>query len=427
MHKFTQGLRCQDVSAGLRNLHPSDAVLAHLEETQRVGMASGVAALIRGRDVIDDAANLRAIVADQLDIPNVYFDAVVETLEEAGMVSDVVRNGRRITSFNESVPFYSDLYPRLGEVWQNAAPTELEQQTVLLVDELAKAPIARDEVVDRLGLDSAEFDTVLELTTQSQLVQLVSVGVDDVLYSPFLGFEQPGLIADLVRDHGSAELADAFETIRGEQGMPISRAGKVVSDAVSRGLLLAPSVKLEGGHSEAFATLPYTLDTQLLQGRKPVLDKALAVVACLRAGQHFGGYSNMSPGQLVYAIDKLLREGQIGAHSSSERQYRTLNRAGVIKFGEDRVPWGNGRGKWVVPTLIDTDDNREALRLARDLITHGESMSDRGTNHPEAAKLLDSNDPYSAPLRTVHLLRDKSRMKDKHWQAAFDKLMGHKH
>src|SRR3546814_6668531 len=137
----------------------------------------------------------------------------ISTLEEAGMVSDVRRQGHRIASFSETVPFYSDLYPRPGNVWRSAGPTELEQQVVLLVDGLAKAPLARDEVVDRLGLDSSQFGTLLELSQQTQLVQVIGVDGDDVLYSPFFGFEQPALIAEMVREHGSHELADAFEVV----------------------------------------------------------------------------------------------------------------------------------------------------------------------------------------------------------------------
>ena len=58
-----------------------------------------------------------------------------------------------------------------------------------------------------------------------------------------------------------------------------------------------------GGTLQPFATLPYTLDPGLLRSRKPVLEKALAVLACLRCGQHFGGATSLSPGAMVNVID----------------------------------------------------------------------------------------------------------------------------
>lgn len=421
MDEFLQGLRAQDVNAGLRNLHPSDAVLGDLAETQRVGMAAGVASLVRGREVIEDAQNLRAIVADQLDIPPLTFDTVVTTLEEAGMVNDVKRARNRITSFSENVPYYSDLYQKLGATWRAADPTELEQQVVLIVDALAQAPIARDEIIDKLALDTADFDVLVEVTTSTDLVQSISVGSDQILYSPFLGFEQPQLIADIVIDHGTIELSDAFSRVREHQGLPVSQAGAVVEDAVSRGLLIAPSVQLPSGEFESFATLPYSADVNLLKARKPVLEKALAVVACLRTAQYFGGYSNLTPTALVYSIDKLLRDGFIKPHSSSERQYRLLLHAGVIRYGKDL----RAGGKWITPTLIDTEDNRDALKLAKDLIVHGELLESRTANQPAALKLLNSDDRFAAPLKTVSRLRDKRNLTDRQWQTAIDKLMGH--
>lgn len=326
MDKFTEGLRCQDVNAGLRNIDQSSAVLGNLEDTQRVGMAASLASLIRGREVIEDAQSLRAIAADQLDISSFAFEKVIETLADADLIGGLKHDGRKLVSFTEKVPFYSSLYPRLGEAWRDSRPTELEQQVVLLVEELAKVPVARDEVVSRLGLDETEFDTVLEVSTLSELVQRIEIGSDEILYSPFLGFEKPDLISETVSEHGSYELADALAAVRQEQGIPVSKGGAVVRDAVKRGLLMAPSVLKPDGTAEAFATLPYSIDRELLRSRKPVLDKALAVIACLRAGQYFGGYSNLSPAALVNVIDKLLRTGRINPHSAAERQYQILTR-----------------------------------------------------------------------------------------------------
>lgn len=385
-------------------------------------MAAGLASLIRGQDVVEDTQNLQVIAAEQLDVTPLAFNSVITTLEEAGFIADVRRAGNRIESFTEHVPFYRDLYEDLGANWRAAKPTELEQQVVLLVDALAHAPMAQDEVVDKLSLDTSEFADILEVAEQSELIQSIKFGSDRILYSPFFGFENPAAILEIVTDYGSGQLADAFGAIRNEQGMPLSLAGPVIEDAVSRGLLMAPSVELPSGALEAFATLPYSIDKTVLKGEKPILDKALAVIACLRTGQHFGGYSSLSPSALVAAINKLLTAGYIDPHSSSERQYRLLSRAGVIELAPDKVSWG----KWRTPTLIDTTDNRAALLLARDLISHGESISSRLPNQEEIGKLLESDDPYGSPLKTVARYRNKKHLSDKQWQSAVDKMLGHK-
>ena len=93
----------------------------------------------------------------------------------------------------------------------------------------------------------------------------------------------------------------------------------------------------------------------------------------------------------------------------------------MIKLAADLRP----NGRWKTPTLIDTPDNRAALELARDLLTYGESLSARVPNQTKIGQLLDSGSPYGTPMKTVKRYRDKQHMKDKKWQLAIDKLMGH--
>lgn len=422
MNEFEAGLRAQDVHAGLRNLDQSSGILVPLADTQRIGMAAGIAALIRGRDVIDDVQSLQVIAAEQLDITPFAFTAVVDTLEQVGFISAVKRTGVRVESFSENVPFYADLYEQLGTHWRASKPTEFEQQVIALVDGLAHAPIPYDEAADRLGLDTSEFADVLELSEQTDLIKTVELGRDKILFSPFFGFENPDLIAQIVQDHGSAEIADAFATLRDQQGLPLSMASEVIEDAVARGIIMAPSVELPSGEFEAFATLPYTIDRQVLKGEKPIMEKTLAIIACLRTGQHFGGYSSLPARSLVMAIDKLLRQGYIDPHSSSERQYRLLSRAGVIELGPDNVSWG----RWRTPTLIDTPDNRAALMMAKDLLSYGESVASRVGGTEAAGTLLNSDDPYGTPMRTVQRYKKKKHLTDRQWQSAVDKMLGHR-
>jgi hypothetical protein len=51
---YTEGLRCQDVNAGLRTFDATSAVLTPVKKTRLIGMAADLASLIRDRELISD-------------------------------------------------------------------------------------------------------------------------------------------------------------------------------------------------------------------------------------------------------------------------------------------------------------------------------------------------------------------------------------
>jgi hypothetical protein len=419
---FQQGLRCQDVHSGLRNVDPNSPLLGPLTDTRVVGMAATLAGLVRGRDVVSDAQSLAVVAAAQLDVDMLAFNDVVSVLEEVGFIQGVQRQGRKIISFTETVPYYDDIYVSLGASWSERQPTGLEQQLLLVVDGLSAAPVALEELEGSFGLDRSDVPRLLEVGMGAGLVHVLRTIDGDVAYSPFFGFENPELLGDLVREHGSDRLATEFEALRAEQGLPIDRERfPLLTDAVARGLVMAPSVQLPQGGAQPFAALPYVPDKSLLIARKPIVDKALAVLACLRCAQHFGGYNNLSPAGLVNVIDKLLdrNRGFLNPNSAHRRQYELMHRAGLIFFGSDPMPGGT----WAVPTFIDSEDNREALALARDLITHGEALQHR-VNDSQARGALDLGKGYTAPLQTMHRARELAMPDPKHFQKVFEAAMG---
>lgn len=126
MERFDEGLRCQDVHAGLRNVDPNSGTLTALAETQLIGMAASLAALVRGQDVIVDAQALRAVAAEQLDVNQFAFDSVIAALADVGFVEGVQRwpwlpsdgrslgavawmpgSGTRFARFSAQVPLHS--------------------------------------------------------------------------------------------------------------------------------------------------------------------------------------------------------------------------------------------------------------------------------------------------------------------------------
>lgn len=418
MDTYQAGLRCQDVNSGLRTFDAASPSLTPLKKTRLVGMAADVAALVRDTPIIADMPALEAVAAAELDIPSTSFDVVVDVLERVGFVELTRNRSGDVTGLTSEVPYYQDLYTTLGADWRERAPSQLEEEIVAVVDRLAAGPLPAEMLVEGVGVESSDVERILQLGTDTQLIKTVS-GVDGaILYSPFTAFENPALLSDLAEQHGSDQLLSEFDALRNRQGLAVTpERFPLLYDAVGRGLLIAPSVELPGGSEQPFATLPYTLDRGLLVGEKPVLDKALAVLACIRCGEEFGGYSDLP--SAVAAINKLLREGELNPHSSSERQYRLMRNKGVVAYGPDPMPWG----KWVVPTLIDTPDNRRALEIARDLLTLGESMA--GRDAETARDMLATDARYLGPMKSVAAHRPRLAHKEPEYSKIIAAVMGY--
>lgn len=210
MNPFDEGLRCQDVHAGLRNVDPTSGVLRPLMDTRLVGMAATLASLIRGQDVIADASALQAVAAEQLDVDLYAFNEVVGLLEQRGYIAGVVRSKGKIERFTESVPFYADLYSELGLAWRDRGPSQLEEQVVAVVHRLAAAPMPVEELVEELNLDQSDVPALFDLGKSSHLMKVLRTIDGDVVYSPFYAFENPKAVDELVATHGSERLAEEF-------------------------------------------------------------------------------------------------------------------------------------------------------------------------------------------------------------------------
>lgn len=422
MEQFNEGLRCQDVHSGLRNVDPNSPLLGPLNDTRLVGMAATLAGLIRGRDVVEDAQALMQVAAHQLDVHMLSFAEVIALLEDAGYVAGVQRRGGKITTFTENVPYYDDLYTALGQAWRDRAPTELEQQMLIVVDGLSQAPVPLESLADNYGLDLAAVPDILEIGTGAGLVRTLRTIDGDIAYSPFFGYENPQLLESLVLQHGTDQLVAEFSAVRTRQGLELVPGNyPLLTQAVAGGLVMAPSVRLPDGTARAFAAMPYASDAKLLTARKPVLEKALAVLACLRCAESYAEHNTLTPEALVNVINKLLdrNRGFLNPNSAHKRQYELMRNAGLIVFAPDTMPGG----KWVTPTFVDTHDNREALMLARDLIMHGE-LIERRVDDSVARTALQAGQGYQAPMQTSHRMREYAQPSAQHFERIFEKAMG---
>jgi hypothetical protein len=398
------GLRCHDAHHGLMNVDSRSGYIAQLGDIREVGMAANLAVNIRGRDVIADADALQQIAAEELGVEPLLFNRTLELLQEADLAT--VRHMGSKRSIEERVPIHENLYDRLGEVWSARRPSELQEETIAVVNSLAQAPMELDEL--ERALPKADLEPILAVGGSTELIRKLELSDGTVvLYSPYFAFENPDQLRGIFESHESEQVQAVMSRLRGEQGVLVDESDPAFADMVSRGLLMTPTIDGAGGPA-SFAFLPYAASQKVLRVEKSVLDKAVQILACVRYGEHRAMATKIrSPGGILSRLLDASHQYTLSPHSEHKRQYRTLHRLGIVEF----VP----SGSWVAVRLIDTDDNKRAVRLALDLLRHGEEMADKGANE-DARRLLAHGDQMHNPLRTIKDRRDAPRLSADMWE-----------
>lgn len=391
------GLRAHDVHTGIDSAQvdrTSGLIARDLHVTQQVGMAGALATAVKGLEIVSDVPALRTIAGEQIDIPPLVFDSVVETLAEIDFVRNVRRAHGAVVSFYENIPEDFDrLYERLGEVWEQREPGEIESALLYTVDDLSMGPRS----VAELDVDPSALESVLALGEAAEAIRVAPVGGRNVAYSPFFAYENPEAVEVALSTADIDAVRGSVEAVRRYQGLPVSTSTDVetLTGLVGAGLVAGPSVLRPDGTTEAFAVAPYGVGRELLTTRKPVLDKALAILAAVRMGEHFGGVTSLFA---PIALLRALREGRVvGPHSSSRRQYAVLHRLSIVRF------IGSPNGRTSIQ-LVDTADNREAVDLAVELMSHGEAMESR-ESRVTPSQLLLPRGRYVPPVRAIRPAR----------------------
>lgn len=416
MEKEAEGLRCQDVNLGLR-IGSNSWTRSVLDNTQIVGMAADLAGLIRGVNIIEDVDPLKIVASETLDISPNELEPVLGVLESCDFI-EVQRSNGRTVAIADRVPVFQDLYSSLGSAWRERKPRQLEEEVITAVHLLARSPIPLEELVPSHGFDKNDIADIVKIGEQSSVIRQVETLDGILLYSPYTAFENPTAMHEALINHGPGELADALGEITDYQGLPIDPVkSPILSDAVAMGIISAPSVELRDGTLKPFGVLPHLLDQELTTTKKMILDKALTIVACIRCGQHFGGKTNTR--DAIAVINALLEQDYLNPHGSHQRQYKLMRDQGIIEF----LPDMREGGKWVRPALIKTEDNIEAMKIARGLLS-GENLQAGRDSSPDIKKLLGLDAKSLKSLQTSSRKKATGAIDSQHLSAAFESLMG---
>ena len=161
MEKRVIGLRAQDIQTGLQEVQVAGPAAGMLDTTLLVGMACRLAIHIRGVDIIDDEQRLY-LLGDRIGINSLVLPTVLELLEEAEFAT-IERSLGHIKRISERVPYFGNIYDRLGEIWGDRNPHEVEQATIQILDKLVDGPRALTNIRSNYSLDDSDFDTLLRV------------------------------------------------------------------------------------------------------------------------------------------------------------------------------------------------------------------------------------------------------------------------
>jgi len=171
--------------------------------------------------------------------------------------------------------------------------------------------------------------------------------------------ENPEKLIALFDRFPDIDVSKKIRDIRRYQGSPVEKiTDPVIIESIKMGCIPTPAVDSSGG-KKYFAFTPIQGVGKL---EKALLEKARAIVACVRYGQHFADVTKIrEPLDILYAMK--IKRG-IGSHSEILRQYALLHKLGVGRISRD--PYHTRRYNF---NLIDTDENMRALDLAIQYLT----------------------------------------------------------
>jgi hypothetical protein len=400
MDQTRVGLRLLEFETGVSsNIDDShSAELVDYEASRTAGQAGRMAMLVKGQDVIEDETKLKKVAALELGISGPEYSAVKRFLIDADLIEErTTRAGKQVLNEKVERLNHADNYRRIGEVWTSApGKTEKEEALVHTLDRVIQAP-TDPSVIDALtALRKTERDAVIELGSNAGVVDSLDGGL---LYSPLLWDVHPKRLAEFTKVADKSAFSKLLEVVRMRAGTDFTSAtDALVLQAIRGGVLPSYRVTSTGGE-RVYSFAPYTGALLSSDTEKTILDKARALVSCLRYGNEAATITRIRrPSLILKALMDSTRQHRVGPHSELKQQYGMLvskQLGKVIQTPGNRYYF----------ELIPTPDNLRACRIATELIAFGEIMGEKESTTDAAILLVSGN--ITHPLREVRVAKKK--------------------
>lgn len=387
LRNLDYALRAQDFHESLRETRVWGPREAYFERTLVTGKAAVLATHLRGLLYVEDYTTLK-FAAGELGIGAAELPAVLRELEAVDFVR-IVPSLDQFRRLDIRVPELRNGYEDLGEHWLTAGPSEIERASVETLHHLTRGPIRENDLRQSLGLSEAEYSIVFDVMQSGQLISVQTVAGEKLAYTPLAVDTNP---TDYLRwaSKFPSDVSNALNILMEHQGLPVSdplvSQNPTLEDAMMTGVLMPVHV-LGATGDQRFLFAPRG---GLPAEERVILDKARAILACVRYGQRFAsGRPIKNPRRILEWLrdQKRFRQGHPDLHS----QYSLL----VEKFIGRVINEGNGRWNF---EIADTPDNMKALEIAIDMLEIGETPA--ATIDLAARRAFLNPSGYLGPIST---------------------------
>lgn len=366
LSKSTIGLRAQEFHEGLKEFASFAPKEMHMHATILIGKVASLATHLKGLNYVEDYKALVGL-SSQLGISNIELGPILRELQEIDFAT-VVEAGSQIKRVDLRIPELRNGYETLGERWTQLNPGEIEHAAIKVLDDVASFPHKETEVKSKLGLDDKTFDIVLAIATTGALVDKYEYKSEEtILYSPLTVEEKPDALLTLAQKFPEDHIVSALIEVKSRQGVPLELLKSSNFDFITQAVRLGVLCPVQITAAIPERTFLFTPRGGLRKEERVILEKARAILACVRCGEHYAKVK-----KIIYPrrILETLRDNKRFRYSRPDfpEQYGLLVTKQIGFIEPDK-----GRPSFYNFFLYDTPENIRALDIAIDLLETGQS------------------------------------------------------
>lgn len=381
------GLRTQDFHESLKVVSTFGPKEVKFKNTLLIGKAASLAMHLRGLLYINHLEQLEYAAAS-LGINSLELPVVLRELEVLDFIR-LTKSGDEIKRIDVKVPEFRSGYAELGQRWLQLRPNEIEQGGVETLETLHHGPVTMSSLQNQVALHNRDFAIMNDVMKCGQLLAVQTVDGTPTAYSPLAVDGNPSAYLQWARRF-PGEVKSAIDTLSQAQGLSLTdhrlARNPTIMDAVQTGVLMPVTVNGATG-SQKFLFAPRG---GLAPEEKTVLDKARAILSCVRYGQNFAqGVAIKYPRRILEILrdNKQFKRG----HPDLMSQY------GLLAEKLIGHPFEESSDRWNF-RIDDTEENMKALNTAIEMLEYGTSAS--VTIDLDAQKALLSPSQYQGPATT---------------------------